>query len=328
MWPTPTHFRRCIQIRGEDSPNVMLAQAQIAAGQEVTGEVLYEGVLTWDEYCHRRATWDPKRQREGLDAEWWEGADLLLFPPPWLNRAEDCWRVLQQQASNRLKRRQAKALGIDPAEGGDNTSFCVVDELGIIELLSMKTPDTTVITSMTLRLMREHGLLGNPQDVCFDRGSGKAHADRLRLQGYNVRTAAFGGAPSLEPKRSMRFFAEKVEVREDKYAYRDLRTQMYHELSLAFDPAHNPQGFALPPAIEGEQYMELRHQLSKLPKLTDEQGRYWMLPKNKPRNAAEDSDVRTLVKLIGHSPDELDAVALAWHAMHHAPAPAKAGAVR
>src|SRR3972149_2557666 len=76
----------------------------------------------------------------GLDAEFYEGAEVLLFPPEWLNLAENRADAIEKM------QRQAKAIGIDPAEGGDQTAIAVVDELGLIELSSRQTPDTSVIT--------------------------------------------------------------------------------------------------------------------------------------------------------------------------------------
>ena len=82
------YYRKIIKIRAEDSPNVRLALEQQRLGIIPTNEILVPGVLTWTECCKRRATWDAIRQCIGLDAEFYEGAELLLFPPEWLNRAE------------------------------------------------------------------------------------------------------------------------------------------------------------------------------------------------------------------------------------------------
>jgi hypothetical protein len=90
-------YRRVIQIRAVDSPNVKLGLAQAEAGLPDTGLAadgmpLLPGVLDYAEYLKRRATWDEVRQCVGLDAEFWAGADVLLYPPQWLNLAEEYYR--------------------------------------------------------------------------------------------------------------------------------------------------------------------------------------------------------------------------------------------
>ena len=308
-------FRNTIQIRAIDSPNVQLGLAQKAAGIEPTDEVLYEGVLTYGEYCHRRGTWDKKRQTEGLDAVWYEGAELMLFPPEVLLLGEQRFRELGGRP------RRAKGIGIDTAEGGDRSAMSAVDELGIIELVSKKTPDTNVIPGEVIAFARKHGLIDEPQRWCFDRGGGgKQHADRLRAMGHNVRTVAFGEAITLDPKRSKRLFPEKMEQKEDKYVYKNRRAELFFELHLAFS---SPLGFAMPTNTEAG--MRLRWQLSKIPKLTDDEGRYWMLPKSPPPKSANPDTVDCLIKRIGYSPDEADSVSLANWAMNHRPSVSRVG---
>ena len=299
------YYRKVIKIRAEDSPNVQLAVAQRQRGTEPTGEVLIPGVLSFAEWVKRRATWDPIRQCVGLDAEFWEGAELLLFPPHWLNRSAELARDL------RGKPRKAKAMGCDPAEGGDKTCWAVVDELGLIDLVSVRTPDTASITSTTLALIREHGV--PDAKVCFDRGGGgKEHADRLRWQGHDVTTVAFGESLVPPPRRGTNTYRPldvRIDEREERYAYLNRRAEMYHSLSRAVDPEAG-QGFAIPD--QGEACEELRRQLAVFPKLTDAEGRYWLPPKNR---KTDNSKTKTLVEMLGHSPDEADALVIAFHAM-------------
>src|SRR6266446_8686061 len=112
--------RRVIHVRAEDSPNVRYALAQIAKGIKPTDEVLVPGILTWGEYKFRRATWDKVRQCIGLDGRFYEGAEVLLFPPEWLTRAADVARSLVG------KPRKVEAIGIDTGEGGDLTTMAAV----------------------------------------------------------------------------------------------------------------------------------------------------------------------------------------------------------
>src|SRR5215204_6203156 len=106
-------YRKVIQIKAEHSPNVRLALAQRADGLTPNGQNIVPGALSWRDYLKRRATWDEIRQCIGLDAEFYEGKEVLLFPPLWLNRAEEAARKLRGQT------RSPSAMGVDPAEGGD-----------------------------------------------------------------------------------------------------------------------------------------------------------------------------------------------------------------
>jgi hypothetical protein len=304
---TARYYRRVVRVTAEDSPNVRLARAQLAAGQEPTGEILVPGVLPWADYCKRRATWDAVRQCVSLDALFWEGADVLMFPPDWLDRAE----AYAEQAP---RDRRARAVGIDPGEGGSDTAMSAVDEHGVVELASRKTPDTSVVVPEAVAFMLKHGC--RAEDVVFDRGGGgKQHADRMRAMGYPVRTVAFGESYVLEPQRGLVTLPQKLEHREVRYAYRTRRSQMYGELRELLDPA-NGRSFGLP-----ARYRELRRQLSLIPLTRDSEGRLELLPKHR----RKDSTKRTLVDIIGCSPDEADATVLAVHGMLHKKHRARAG---
>lgn len=303
--------RNVIRIRGEDSPNVRLALDQQARGKEPTGEVVVPGVLSWDDYQHRRATWDRVRQCVGLDAEFYEGADLLLFPPEWINRAESVAAGLQGKV------RRARAVGIDTAEGGDDTSLAAVDEYGLIELESHKTPDTNVVHGLALAFMRKWNV--PDEKVYFDRGGGgKQHADRLRAEGYNVKTVGFGESLLPDLRRGITVFPEKVEHREERFVYVNRRAEIYHKIRLLIDPSN--EGWGIP-----AEYQELRRQMAPVPLTYDDKGRIWLLPKHVKDPAKNKDDQRTLVGLIGRSPDDLEAVALAVYGMSHRVTRATAG---
>ena len=304
------YHRRVIRIDAHDSPNVALGLAQQARGQKPTGKEVVPGVLSWDEYQARLATWDEVRKCVGLWAKFWQGADLLLFPPTWLDLAE------QRAAALGNTRRYAKAIGVDPAEGGDKTAMAVIDELGIIELKSRKTPDTTQIIDDVVILMHRYHV--PPDKVCFDRGGGgKQLADRMRQIGYPVQTVAFGESLTPEPQTSKATVDERQRAREQK-VYVNRRAQMYGSLSEAIDPTNTDDDkprWAIPTGICGDKSdsrTNLRSQLAPIPKLYDSMERIKMLPKRNPLNP---DDQRTLIKLIGHSPDEADAVVIARHVM-------------
>lgn len=305
------YYRKIIRITGMDSPNVKLGLAQQAAGIKPTGEEVLPGVLSWDEFQKRLNTWDAVRLTIGIYAQFYTGAEILLFPPEWLNRAA---QIAQQLKG---KPRKAEAIGCDPGEGGANSSWSVVDRFGLIKLLSIKTPDTTVIPRTTIALMKEYGVPA--EKVAFDRGGGgKQHADLLRTKGYPVRTVAFGESLVLEPRRGITPFKDKANNVEDKYAYRNRRAEMYGTLSLLLDPALNETGFGIP-----AEYVNLRQELAVFPKEYDEEGRQCLPPKNK---RDPNSKKRTLVEMIGHSPDDADSLVLATHVMITKPIRNKAGA--
>ena len=69
------------------------------------------GVLTCQEYLERRRTWDRIRQCVGLDAEFYEGAEVMLFPPQWLDRAHHVAESIRGKQG-----RKAKVIGCDPAK--------------------------------------------------------------------------------------------------------------------------------------------------------------------------------------------------------------------
>lgn len=313
------YFRKIITITAEDSPNVRRARLQLARGMEPDNTEVVPGVLTWQEYQFRRKTWDPIRQSIGLDAKFYEGAEILLFPSLWLDSSALAARALVGRA------RKALGIGIDPAEGGDKTAMAAVDQYGLIELRSRRTPDTSVVCDEALAFMAQHGV---PADrVIFDRGGGgKEHADLLRRRGYKVRTVAFGEAITLDPVRRLRMLEERLDQREEHHAYVNRRAQMYGELSLLIDPNWPSvvadvvvEGcWAIPEGITGDpsdERSELRHQLAPIPREYDE-GRLRLRSKSR-KPGQDENDHKTLTELIGHSPDEADAVVLAVHAMLH-----------
>lgn len=309
------YWRKIIRIVAEDSPNVRLGLGQEANGEQATNDVLVPGVLTYHEYQKRRATWDEIRQCVGLDAQFYEGREVKMFPPLWLNRAAAVARQLQLSG----QRRRALAIGVDVGEGVSDTSWAVVDGFGLIELRSQGTPDTSVIPAITLALMRQYQVA--PEYICLDRGGGgKEHADRLRGQGHNVRTVAFG-EPMLATIKysSIRPVKERLSQREEVYSYVNRRAAMYGELRQLLDPSNNPQGFAIP-----AHYQRLRYELSCMPLKYDEEGRLFMLPKSRKNPNMVSKALPTLNEVIGHSPDDSDALVVAVHAMLTKPAQALA----
>lgn len=325
---TPTtprrYIRKVIHITAADSPNVRLAIEQQKRGLPVTEQEVVPGVLSWREYQKRLNTWDEILRTIGLHARFYEGAEVLLYPPHWLNRAEE----LARERGNRTHPNGRKALGIDPGEGMANTAWAIVDDSGLLDLISKKTPDTSTIINDTLALMERWQI--PPERVLFDRGGGgKQHADTMRAmrstrypQGIKVRSVGFGESITLDPKRGVRPIDVRIDAKEDKYAYVNRRAEMYGELRILMDPTaiyRDSMGkevqcaFAIP-----ERFIELRRQLAPIPLLYDGEGRMRLPPKNR-KGGSENSKQgeKTLTEIIGRSPDEADAVVLAVHALLH-----------
>jgi hypothetical protein len=175
--------RRVIRIRAEDSPNV------IARSDDA-----FPGVLPYTDYLWQRKTYNAVDASVKLDGQFYEGPELMLYPSAWLNRAESLADELGRDGKGRLGYAGVKGrvtLGVDPGEGGAQSSFCSGDAKGVIELTSRLTPDTTEVPNYTIHMIHKYGI--DPADVCMDRGGGgKQHADALRALGYPVRTVGFG----------------------------------------------------------------------------------------------------------------------------------------
>ena len=304
--------RKVIHIRGEDSPNVQLGLEQKRRGLPITYKDVIPGVLSYAEYVRRRATWPENRQCIGIDGQFYKGGEVFLYPSNAIAAAQNGWRVLKDKTT-----RKAKGIGIDPAEGNDSTCFAAVDEDGLIELISLKTPNTAVIKARTLAFMRKHGLNPNDADdcskVCFDRGGGgKQHADYIREAGFDgIRTIGFGSAPTEEEDAQLpgrKTAEERVYTKEFQEVYKNRRAEMAGRLSLRMDPDND----STPQFTFNPKYEEFRRQLSLIPRRYDGEGKLTLPPK---RSRNPQSTEETLIKILGRSPDELDAVMLAVYSM-------------
>lgn len=308
--------RKCIRIRADQSPNVRLGMQEVAAGQKPSHKILLPGVMTYGEYLNR-LEWTDEDKAVGLFAEFWRGEETKLFPEDWIESA------ILRAAALKLKRtrRQAKAMGIDPAAGGDNTTWTIVDELGIIKQISKKTPDTSKIVDDTIALGEEYGI--EPEQWLFDAAKGKEHADRLARLGYPAQIIYFGGSPTADEKDT-----SGAKVHSAKGAYKNRRSQMYGEIREVISPRRielrteriNGQDVEIPEtkpkevfAIPG-QLAELIRQMRPIPYEVDEYGRFCLIPKDK---KGPNDKGKNMKALLGCSPDELDSLALAVHGMLH-----------
>lgn len=298
------YYRKVLHICAEDSPNVTLGLTERAMGLEPSGKVVIPGVLTWPDYVKRRKTWDKVQQCIGLDGKFYKGAELLLFPPDWISHSER----LAHKIDKIHKNRRPKGLGIDPGEGGANTAIVWVDEYGMMGMETKPTPNPRVIHRDIISLIERFDI--DHDRVCIDRGGGGFHvAAELREAGYEIRTVPFGAPVQPPVEQLYTEVGEKMQMKEERYVFMNLRAQMYGELSLLMDPSGPSGGYGIP-----KEFRQIRQQLGPVPKTYNEEGRLYILPKTKKN---PDSKQRTLVEIIGHSPDEADALALAVHAMLH-----------
>lgn len=336
------YLRKIIRIPCSESPNVKYGELEAQKGLTPSGTMLIPGVMSYWKYKERMEMWDEVKKCIQLNAQFYKGAELLLFPPHWLNASEELESMLAGYTN-----RFARAIGCDPGEGTAESAWYVVDDEGILEEVALQTPDTTDIPNMTLHLMRKWNVPA--EMVMLDRGGGgKQHADYLRKQGYDVRTVGFGETVTPIPKRGMKPLEHKIEEKEEQYTYVSRRAEMYHHASMLLDPALGPQTVIEPTDYEPiilepgrhpllpekvtvgrprfcipRRYKELRRQLAPIPKQYDKEGRIRLPPKNK---QSENSTEKTLTEIIGCSPDRADALVVALYCRDFAPKRVKAGA--
>lgn len=341
--------RKTFTLRAEDSPNVRLGLAQVQAGKKPTNEILVPGLKPYDEYIADRKQWDKIQQCVSLDGEFYEGSEVRMFPQDWLLASHQLakkWGMVHP-GTGKL-RTKGRGIGIDCAAGGDDTSMAVVDECGVLELISKKTPDTNVIVGEVEAFVRKWGVSWDK--VYFDiSGGGKQHGDRLRAKGHNVRLIHFGSAPADEVDLLHRDTSDRKrtqDIAERRIAYKNRRAEMYGNLRELLDPSilnldRNQRaealkaimghggtptwdffGFAIPQGSPDEPFQsadamaELVRQMGPIPLTYTEEGVMFLIPKH-PRDA--DDERPNLTALLGCSPDELDAVVLAVHAMLRPP---------
>tara|TARA_R110002020_G_scaffold376130_3_gene587286 strand:+ start:10445 stop:12025 length:1581 start_codon:yes stop_codon:yes gene_type:complete len=301
------YHQKVIYITAEDSPNVKLARKEIKLGKKPSNRILVPGVKDWVTYQKHLKLWDIKLQTIGLKAQFYEGAEVKLFPQEWLKLAEE-----EAEKGKRNSNSIGVSMGIDVAEGGDSTVWTVVDYDGILEQVSMKTPDTSKIQDFSIALGIKWKV---PADMWwFDRGGGgKQHADSLKRKGYNVKTVGFGEV-ATDPHKNRKStvgFARKNERDDVRYTFKNRRAEMFGLIRYEFlDPIAQHYPFAIP-----AQYTKLTYQLSKFP-LDYEEGKLILPPKNVLSDKAKSRGVKkTLVQLIGYSPDEADSFALACYGL-------------
>jgi hypothetical protein len=283
---------KVIKVQAIESPNVQLALKEEKAGKKPSRRILVPGCMTIDEYRFRRKTYDPIKAAAGLDAEFYEGAEVRMFPQDWLSASQERARELE-------------------------------GEQGVLEQVSLKTSNTAVIKGRTIAMMKKYDI--EPNDVLFDRGGGgKEHSDYLRYSGYQVRSVGFGESPTRADEYDFGWVDPqfKKDLKESKYAYKNKRSEMYGVLRRMLDKNRAMDGqqpFAIP-----SEYTELLRQLGPIPLEYDGEGRMVLPPKQKPHKEFKGV---TLIDIIGNSPDESDSLVLAVFAQIFKPAELEMGVI-
>lgn len=276
--PTRNFFWRLSE--GGEGVNVLRITGEDSINVRA-GRIVIDGLLTREEYEERRRTWTRERQMVGLDAVFPSEDEMQLFPA----------RLLQAATSRRVEEGHEVFIGVDPGEGVSRTALAVVNRTGLIELIARHTADTSDIVGLVKNVAKRHGV--TPENVWFDRGGGgKQIVDLLCKQGWGCNSVGFG-----EPASPVRFWAGSGRAEATSFVNR--RAQMYCVLRQYVE-----SGFAI-----GAQYTELLRQLSKIPLSWDAEGRYKIPPKRAKSGPS-------LIEMIGNSPDEADALAVAVWGMH------------
>jgi len=315
---------KIIKLAATRSPNIRLAEAEQAAGKPLSRRIIVPGCMDIDDYRFRLKTYDPVKKAAGLFAEWYEGEEVKLYPNDWMRLSNEVGDKI-----DKTPRTARRTMGVDPAEGGDNTVWTIVDDFGMIEQISKRTANTALIKGQTIALIKKHRM--NAEDVIFDRGGGgKEHADYIRAAGYNVRSVGFGESPS-DPDEHLAGWTDPDDrslLKEERYSYKNKRAQFYGLLRERLNPDRyindTDDVIEKPKAVQEllgassmvfgipSRYTELIRQLSPLPLTYDGEGRMYLPPKDK---TTPNYKGQTIKQMIGCSPDESDSLVLAVYAL-------------
>lgn len=306
-------YRKVIKIAAEDSPNVQLYLREKELGRIPTHRRIFPGVISSIEYVRKMALWDEWQICVGIKGEFWKGGEVLMYPPLWLKAAALRALEITEGCQSSGYRRVPSAMGVDPGEGSANTSWALGDNLGLMELISKKTPNTKDIFRTTRDLLNLYQI--DPQRCYMDRGGGGYQiACDLREAGYDIRTIGFGD-PVIAPHTPGRDTADQLnEERDEKWSYTTQRAWMYWTLRDEMDPTMEELGSKAPWAVPAhtKELKELHRQLGLIPALYTNEGRRSMLPKSK---RSPNSKERCLKEILGCSPDEADATVLLMKAL-------------
>jgi hypothetical protein len=143
----------------------------------------------------------------------------------------------------------------------------------------------------------------------------------------------FGEKVIPERKRGLTPLEHRKLQDEERTTYFNRRSEMYGLLSRAIDPesegeSETTSSRTKPKEVYGipQSMVELHKQLRPIPKIYNGEGQLWLPPKNKPPGS-DKSTVKTLIEMIGHSPDEADSAVLCYYGLIRKGKRIRAGAV-
>ena len=295
-------------IHPEESPNLIRSREMDRAGEHGPYPLVVPGLLSRDEFDEWNATWDEPRKRVRLFGLLPSEEEQKLFPPSWLDLAQQLSTKLRQQ--ERWRDDGPYALGIDVAfGGGDLTAWVVLGRWGVRHVQAQATPNTAIISGYTIELMRRYRI--RAWAVAFDSGGGgKQIADMLRardeMEFGEIVDVSFGARP-LDDKK-----------------YNNRRTELYGELRLVLEATDERRELLVLPAGEWPIEVQclalppddarLREDLAVLPYEWDTEGLLRLPPKDRRTGSSLHQERTIRERLNGRSPDRGDALVLAWFA--------------
>ncbi|HET6880443.1 MAG TPA: hypothetical protein VFI31_09825, partial [Pirellulales bacterium] len=299
-------------VHPEESPNLIKSREMDARGEKGPYPLVVPGLLSRQEFDEWNTTWDEPRKRVRLFGELPSEEEQKLYPPSWLDLAQQLGSKLREhmQRHERWRDDGPYALGIDAAfGGGDLTAWVVLGRWGVRHVQAQATPNTTDISGYTIKLMRRFRI--RAWAVAFDSGGGgKQIADMLRAQDE----MEFGEIVDVT------FSAKPLSTGQ----YNNRRTELYGELRTVLEATDERRGLlalrvsewpvdvqclALPPDDA-----RLREDLAVLPYAWDTEGLLRLPPKDHRTAFSSQREKSVRERLKGRSPDRGDALVLAWFA--------------
>jgi hypothetical protein len=297
-------MRKIIHIDGErDSPNVIYGKRWTSEKRFGLPATILPGVLSYSEFLER-LTMPPDERRGRLHGLFPSQGASHIYTSEVLDFAARIWAKINAEANAPIIKRGRRAMGVDVAAGGDWTVWTIVDRFGVVQKERRKTPNTAIIPGITIKLADRAKI--NPEDILFDSGGGGLNeANHLRDKGYAVQDVSFA-AKSNYPDE-----------------YRSMRAELYGEAAkmMALDAKTIAMtALPLPAWLKGWVYMAippddilLRQDLAVLPKKFDGEERLVLPPKNR-KNTKHGANEKTVVEMLGWSPDDGDSFVLACYA--------------
>jgi len=317
-------LRKVIHVSAEDSPNVRLGIQLAKANIPGPYPNAIPGMLTYAEYRRRQKIWDRIKRSMRLDGKFYEGDETLLYPPEWLDLAENVFAELCPLGFNdgaiASITDTVESMGVDCGAGRDLTCWTPINRRRVINQIALPTPDTMDIVRQTVQLIEMYRL--DPRKVFFDAGGGgKQIADRLREMGLPVQAVFFGESPTPPAGHKTKRTKDKVDQAETRQTYKNRRAEMYGLLRDILDPTMNDKVFGIPVEL-----YELRKELAIMPLMYDAEGKMYLPPKDHPPTNNH-SNTMTIKKILGHSPDRADSLVLAVFGLLGRPTRRKVGAL-